>query len=58
VFLRNILPPSSGSKEAKAKQSNFHFCCLLAGVLLGLLYNPEDGVSMFLHNVGGFYWTT
>jgi hypothetical protein len=26
---------------------------LLAGVLLGLLFNPEDGISMLIQNVGG-----
>jgi hypothetical protein len=46
TFWRNIPPPSSlskikPSKKAGGKQST----CFLAGFLLGMFFNPEDGGS-------------
>jgi hypothetical protein len=51
TFWRNMLPPSSESKNKPSKQSSA--CYLLhAGFLLDLLFDPEDGGDMFLQNVG------
>jgi hypothetical protein len=33
---------------------NLHAKCFLAGLLLGLFFDPEDGNNMFLRNVGRF----
>jgi hypothetical protein len=30
----------------------FPYCLLLAGLLLGLILNPESGGAIFLQNVG------
>jgi hypothetical protein len=35
----------------KGSAAIFEICLLLAGYLLGLLVNPEDGGSAFLRNV-------
>jgi hypothetical protein len=45
---RNVRSPFSGSKS----QLSSAVCLLLAGYLLGLLFKPEEGYSMFLWNVG------
>jgi hypothetical protein len=55
----NYSPPSSGSgskpsKETTCKQS----CRLIAGFLPGLHSDLEDGIDVFLRNVGDFYRTT
>jgi hypothetical protein len=43
------------SKNQLASRTWQNTAChlLLAGFLLGLLFNPEDGVNMFLLNDGG-----
>jgi hypothetical protein len=56
VFLRNFLPPSSGSESKPGKQpatNKQQAIChlLLAGYFLGLPFNLEDGGSKFLWNV-------
>jgi hypothetical protein len=47
----NVLPPSSvqnGKPRKKEAKGLF-----LAGFLLGLLFEPEDGGEKFLRNIGG-----
>jgi hypothetical protein len=52
----NVSLPSSGTKSNLSKQSvrkNVSACCLiLTGWSLGLLFDPEDGGSILLCNVG------
>jgi hypothetical protein len=43
---RNIPPPSSGLKSKPGKK-----CLLIADVLVGLVFDHEDGGSTFLHSV-------
>jgi hypothetical protein len=43
------------SKKARGKENNKQssvYCLFIAGFLLGLLFNLEDGGGMFLWNVG------
>jgi hypothetical protein len=47
IFHRNILPPSSWSKNEPNS-----FCDLLvAGPFISLFFDPEDGSEMFLQNI-------
>jgi hypothetical protein len=62
TFQRNIAPLSSGPKSKQSKklaQAERKKSRLLnAGLLLGLLFEPEDGGDIFLRNLGGLYLTT
>jgi hypothetical protein len=67
VFLREILPPSSGSEKAKAKeeaggkQSIFYLHYLLAGVTPAFLpysLTLKMGSGCFSKMSVGFYWST
>jgi hypothetical protein len=55
TFRRDISPPSSGitSKPSKKQASRRQQSeLLLAGFLLHLLFDPEDGGDVFLRNIG------
>jgi hypothetical protein len=52
---RNILPPSSGSKSKPSKKpkrsrNQTEYSTGPAGFSFGLLFDPEDGGSMFLQH--------
>jgi hypothetical protein len=46
----DVLP--SGSECKPGKKLARSRCMLVAGFFLGLLFNPEDGSSMFFQNIG------
>jgi hypothetical protein len=51
-----MLPPSSGSKnkpnkKLACKQVALLATCFIAGFLLDVFFDPEDGGDMFLRNV-------
>jgi hypothetical protein len=51
VFQKNTLTPSAKLKN-KPSISAKACCRLHIGLLLGLLFNPEDGSDLFLWNAG------
>jgi hypothetical protein len=51
TFRKNMLPPSSGSKN-KPSTMVVLATCFHAGFLFGLFFDPEDGGNMFLQSVG------
>jgi hypothetical protein len=52
MFRGNISHSFSGSKSKPCKKSASVWWLLLAGLLIGLVFDPEDGGDMFLQNVG------
>jgi hypothetical protein len=45
-FRRNMLLPSSGSKNKPSNKSDLIAACFHAGFLLGLFFDPEDRGDM------------
>jgi hypothetical protein len=56
TFRRNISPPSSRLKRKPrnklAKPVELNLPTVSAGLLLGLMFDAEDGSDMFLRNAG------
>jgi hypothetical protein len=51
MFQSTILPPSSRSISKASKKQAASTIIIHAGCLLSLLFNPEDGSTMFPQNV-------
>jgi hypothetical protein len=53
MLLRNMSPPSSGSKNKPSKKTASKQVAIRASFYTGLLlFDPEDGSDMFLRNAG------
>jgi hypothetical protein len=48
----SIFVDISGTIKEHSVQCFTVSCLILIGVLLGLLFNPEDGDDIFLRNIG------
>jgi hypothetical protein len=50
MFWRSMLPPSSGLKSKPRKKPALLATCIILVSHFDLLFNPEDGWSVFLWN--------